>query len=186
MATLTRLLSYEEWLQLPPVEDGTDEVVNGELRFMPPTHYPHAEIIQRLLKRLSAQLPEEQVAILGSNFGLMIRREPLTCRSPDLALYWRDKMVVQDGLYWSAPDLIVEIISPSESKRRKEGKLADYAQIGAREAWLVSPEAQSVEIRRLKDTKLVIEKVVLDGTINPTGFPGVSIPVAELWPPDLP
>ena len=44
MATLTRLLSYEEWLHMPPVEDGKDEVVNGELRLMRPTHYPHAEI----------------------------------------------------------------------------------------------------------------------------------------------
>jgi Uma2 family endonuclease len=42
-------LTYEEWLRIPPVEDGTDEVVKGELRFMPPTHYPHAEIIQRII-----------------------------------------------------------------------------------------------------------------------------------------
>ncbi len=186
MATLTRLLSYEDWLQMPPVEDGTDEVVNGELRFMPPTHYPHAEIIQRLLKRLSARLSEEKVSILGSNFGLMIRREPLTCRSPDLALYWRDKIIVKDGLYWSAPDLIVEIISPSETKRRKEEKLADYARIGTREAWLISPEAQCVEVRLLKNSTLIAEKVVLEGTLNPSAFPEVSIPVAEIWPPDLP
>jgi Uma2 family endonuclease len=186
MATLTRLLSYEEWLHMPPVEDGTDEVVNGELRFMPPTHYPHAEIIQRLLKRLSDQLPEKQVAILGSNFGLMISREPLTCRSPDLAVYWRDKMIVKDGLYWSPPGLVVEIISPSETKRRKEDKLSDYARIGVSEVWLVSPQGQTIEVRLLENSKLVPTKVVLDGMLNPSEFPGVSIPIAELWPPDLP
>jgi hypothetical protein len=81
MATVTRLLSYEEWLHMPPVEDGTDEVVNGELRFMPPPHHPHAEIIHRLDKRFTLRVAEEQVAILGSFFGLIISREPLTSRA---------------------------------------------------------------------------------------------------------
>src|SRR5579872_1463165 len=138
MATVSRILTYEEWLQLPPVEDGTDEVVKGELRFMPPTHYPHAEIIRRLVRILDRQLDEARAIVLGSNFGLMISRVPLTCRSPDMAVYWRDKVLIQDGLYWSPPDLVIEVISPSENKRRKEGKLEDYASIGVPEAWLVS------------------------------------------------
>jgi Uma2 family endonuclease len=182
MATLTRPLSYEEWLQMPPVEDGTDEVINGELRFMPPTHYPHAEIIQRLIVALIGRVEKNRVAILGSNFGLMISREPLTCRSPDLAIYWRNKMIIQDGLYWSPPDLIVEILSPSETKRRKEGKLSDYARIGVPEAWLVSPEALSVEIRLLRDAKLTLDRIVVEGAIEPSQFPDVSIPISEFWP----
>src|SRR5580704_2824286 len=102
-STVQHLLTYEEWLRLPPVEDGTDEVVKGELRFIPPTHYPHAEIIRRLIRMMDSQLDEAQAIILGSNFGLMISREPLTCRCPDVAVYRRDQMVIQDGLYWSPP-----------------------------------------------------------------------------------
>ena len=64
---------------------------------MPPTQYPHAEIIQRLIRRFDRQIDERRVSVLGSNFGLMITRDPLTCRCPDLALYWRDKIVVEDG-----------------------------------------------------------------------------------------
>ncbi len=182
MATVPRLLSYEEWLRMPPVEDGTDEVVKGELRFMPPTHYPHAEIIQRLVRRLHRQLDETRVTILGSNFGLMISRDPLTCRSPDLALYWREKIVIQDGLYWSAPGLIVEVISPSETKRRKEEKLEDYATIGVPEVWLLSPEARSVEARLLSDGKLKTARILVSGILSATRFPNLSIPVAEIWP----
>src|SRR5947208_13104127 len=96
------------------------------------------------------QVDESQVTILGSNFGLMISREPLTCRSPDLALYWKQNIVLRDGLYCSPPDLIVEILSPSENRRRKEAKMDDYASIGVPEAWILSPEALSIEIRLLK------------------------------------
>jgi len=149
---------------------------------MPPTHYPHAEIIQRLITTLVAQLDQRRVAILGSNFGMMISRDPLTCRVPDLALYWREKIVIQDGLYWSPPDLVIEVISPSENKRRKDEKLDDYASIGVPEAWLVSNEARSVEIRLLSSGKLETSAILVNGVLQPSRFPGVSIPVESIWP----
>jgi Uma2 family endonuclease len=182
MATVSRTLTYEEWLQMPPVEDGTDEVVKGELRFMPPTRYPHAEIIGRLIEQLFGQVDHTRVSILGSNLGLMISREPLTCRSPDLILFWRDKMQIVDGLYCSPPGLIVEVLSPSENRRRQDGKLEDYASIGVPEVWLISPEAHSVEVQQLKDGKLVRSAILVEGSIEPSQFPGVSISVASLFP----
>jgi Uma2 family endonuclease len=182
MATASRLLTYEEWLQMPTVEDGTDEVVKGELRFMPPTRYPHAQVIRRLIKRMDPQLDEAKATILGSNFGLLISREPLTCRSPDIGLYGLETMVVEDGLYCSAPDLIVEVLSPSENRRRKGEKLEDYESIGVPEVWIVSPEAESVEIRMLSGGKLERVAILVDGQFQPTRFPGVSIDVKSIWP----
>jgi len=152
MTILAQNLTYDEWLGMPVVQDGTDEVVNGELRFMPPTRYPRAEIIRRVNASLSSQINAKHVGILGSNFGLMISRKPLTCRCPDFVMFRREEMRIEDGLYWSAPGLIVEVLSPSED--RLEERIADYAAIGVPEVWLVSPEAEAVEIRLLKDGKL--------------------------------
>jgi Uma2 family endonuclease len=177
MATLPRVLTYHEWLRMPPVEDGTDEVVNGELRFMPPTRYPHAEIIRRLVKRFDAQCDENRICVLGSNFGLMIRREPLTCRSPDLALYWTDQMVIEDGLYNSAPGLIVEVLSPSEHEGRKSEKLADYEAIGVPEVWICSPQTRTVEVRTKGQSR-----TYTTGLLEPTKFPSVKIDVSTIWP----
>jgi Uma2 family endonuclease len=169
-----KLISYEEWLRMPPVQDGTDEVVKGEYRFMPSTRYPHAEIIQRLVIRFARQLDENEVNILGSNFGLLITRDPLTCRSPDLALYWKDRDLIEDGLHVAAPDLIVEVLSPSEDRRGKEEKLEDYARIRVPEVWLVSPQSRSLEVCVLGSRNLV------DGTLSPTRFPSVSIQVESI------
>jgi Uma2 family endonuclease len=182
MATISRILTYEEWLQLPTVEDGRDEVVNGELRFMPPNHYPHAEIIRRLFLALSDHVDRNQVIILNSVFGLLISRDPLTCRSPDLAVYRRENIVINDGLYCSAPELIVEVISPSETKRRKEEKMRDYAAMGVAEAWLISPEAQSVEVHLLHQNKFSRTAILVDGELHPQRFPAVSLTLASLWP----
>lgn len=182
MATVPRILTYEEWLRMPTVEDGREEVVNGEIIFMPPNHYPHAEIVQRLVWRLASPLPEKQVAILGSDFGMMISRDPLTCRSPDIALFQRKGLVIRDGLYWSAPELVIEVLSPSETRRRKQQKLDDYARIAVPEAWIISPEAQHAEIHLLSDGKFQLSKVLVEGDLEPTRFPGVSIPIFEIWP----
>jgi Uma2 family endonuclease len=182
MATATRILTYEEWLALPPVEDGIDEVVNGELRFMPPTHYPHAEIVQNLIDAVVGQIDKKRVRILGSNLGLMISREPLTCRSPDLVMFRRETMQIKDGLYWSPPGLVVEVLSPSENRRRKEEKLTDYASIGVPEVWLISPQAETVEIRQLKAGKLERVSILAEGSLQPSQFQEVTVSVPGLFP----
>jgi Uma2 family endonuclease len=163
MATVPRILSYEEWLQMPTVEDAREEVVNGEIIFIPLNHYPHAEIIQRLITALVTQIDQKKVAVLGSDFGLMISREPLTCRSPDLALFHRQGLVIRDGFYWSAPELVIEVLSPSETRLRKLQKLADYAKIRVPEVWIVSPEARLVEIHLLSEGKLPLTEVNEEG-----------------------
>jgi len=182
MATASKLLTQEDWLQMPTVEDGVEEVVQGEYRFMPPTRYPHAEIIGDLIAQFHGQVDRKKVSVLGSNLGLMISREPLTCRSPDLIMFWRDHMVLQDGLCCSPPGLIVEVLSPSEGRRPKEEKMQDYASIGVPEAWILSSQAQSVEVRRLLEGALRTTGMVVDGTLEPLRFPGVSIRVPDLWP----
>jgi Uma2 family endonuclease len=44
------------------------------------------------------------------------------------------------------PDLVVEVLSPSNTRRDIEGKLEDYQRIGVKECWLVSPEAETTEV----------------------------------------
>ena len=49
----------------------------------------------------------------------------------------------------AAPDLTVEVLSPGETRPDVLAKLEDYRAIGVRECWLVSPEAETVEVLRL-------------------------------------
>ena len=50
-----------------------------------------------------------------------------------------------------APGLVVEILSPSNSRADIQDKLDDYAGLGVRECWLVSPEGRTVEVLRAAD-----------------------------------
>ena len=48
MGTTTRTVTYEEWLNMTVVEDAIEEVVNGEVRIMPPNKWKHAVIVENL------------------------------------------------------------------------------------------------------------------------------------------
>jgi Uma2 family endonuclease len=184
MATTTapRTVTLEEWLTMPKEKDGVEEVVDGIIVSMPPTHFPHALIVENLIDLIKPQLDKSKVHVLGSSFALVIGEDPLTARSPDLALYWKDRFEVRQGVAVSPPGLIIEVLSPSENRRRKESKLIDYATIGVPEVWLVSPEAQSVEVRLLEEGKFVTKQVCVEGSVSPTQFPTVSIDIQTLWP----
>jgi hypothetical protein len=111
MAAIARVISYEECLSMPAVPDAVDEVVQGEYRLIPPAGYTQAESLRRLNRLLDRQVDEAKVAIYNSTFGLLVNRQPLICRSPDLAVYWVYQIEIRDGLFCSAPALIVEVRS---------------------------------------------------------------------------
>jgi Uma2 family endonuclease len=184
MASLpnSKTVTYEEWLRMPEVTDAIEEVVNGEIRIMPAPKLKHARIVARTLVALNRQLDTERVLVLTGSFGLIIRKEPLTSRVPDLAVFESATLVEQDGYIHSAPQLLVEVLSPENTRREREEKLADYASIGVPEVWVISPEARTVEILLLRDGFLRSTQILNSGTLTPKLFPHVSVEIARIWP----
>ena len=126
MASLqkTRLVTYEEWLEMPQSE-GREEVVNGEIIQMPPAKSPHMGVLEGLVRAFLPQLDKARYHVCFGSYGLVIKKKPLVCREPDLAIFDRSTMVREDGYYHSAPQLAVEILSPSETRRMTAEKLRD-------------------------------------------------------------
>jgi Uma2 family endonuclease len=181
MATTPKLLTYEEWLKLPEAE-GIEEVVNGEIRKMPPNKILHADTVENLADLLKASADRNTIQVRVSTFGLVIRREPLTTRVPDIAVFVRNQVVDQDGYIHSAPELIVEVLSPANTRAERAEKLQDYESLGVPEVWVISPEARTVEVLSLKDGRLRTTALLRDGQIKPVHLPGVSVDVAAIWP----
>jgi Uma2 family endonuclease len=181
MATTPKTLTYEEWLKLPEVE-GVEEVVNGEIVKMPPNKLPHAYTVENLADLLKAKLDRDTVWVVTTIFGLVIRRNPVTTRIPDLAVFVRSNIVEQDGYIHSAPELLVEVLSPGNTLAEKVEKLKDYESLGVPEVWVVSPEAQTVEVLLLKDGRLTTTMLLRDGQLTPTRFPAAAVDISAIWP----
>src|SRR6202451_1305929 len=150
METTPKEITYEEWLKMPEAE-GVEEVVQGEIRKMPPNKIIHADVVENLADLLKALLDRKTVQVRVSTFGLVIRRDPMTTRVPDIAVFIRKNVVEQDGYIHSAPELVVEVLSPANTRAQRAGKLLDYESLGVPEVWVVSREAQTVEVLLLQD-----------------------------------
>ncbi len=182
MATTSKTLTYEEWLALPEVE-GVEEVVDGEIVTMPPNQVIHADIVENLADLLRAQVDRRTVQVRISTFGLVIHRDPLTTRVPDIGVFIRANVVQQDGYIHSAPELVVEVLSPANTRSERARKLQDYESLGVPEVWVVSPEAQTVEVLRLnEDRRLITTLLLREGELKPTRFPEASVDIAAIWP----
>jgi Uma2 family endonuclease len=179
---VSKTVTYEEWLQMPIVQDMREEVVSGEIRYVPPCKDPHVLVVENVHDDLRAQLDRKLFRIPTGSFGLVIRKEPLTCRNPDLVVFERAAMVVLDGYYWSPPQLVVEVISPSETRKMKEEKLRDYESIGVPEVWLFTPDGRTAEIQFLENGKLRRVAILAEGILRPRALPGVEIDISKIWP----
>ncbi len=184
MATVpnVRTVTYEEWLRMPEVEDAIEEVVNGEIRIMPAPRWIHSEIIDRVHWEIISQVDRNAVAVKISQIGLIIRRAPLTSRVPDLAVFERSTVVEKDGYIHSAPQLVVEVLSPANTRSKIAEKLADYASLGVPEAWLFSPEAKTVEVLYLEEGRFVRVGLLAEGILRPKHFPQVKVDIDAIWP----
>jgi Uma2 family endonuclease len=182
MATLPKIVTYGEWLEMPITQDGREEVVNGEIRIMPPNKTPHPDVVDNFTAAFHGQLDRKRVRFFGSTFGLVILKEPLTCRSLDIAVFDRSTIVEQDGYIHSAPQLVIEVLSPSETRKEITEKLRDYETIGVEEVWLVNPEARAVEVLGLRNGRLERLGLLAEGILKPKHFPNVQIDIAEIWP----
>jgi Uma2 family endonuclease len=184
MASLPKsnLVSYDEWLRMPEVSDAIEEVVNGEIRIMPPASVMHAWIVARLGAALTSQFDLSRVVVFTGSFGLVIRKAPLTSRIPDLAVYEVATMVQRDGYMHSCPQLLVEVLYPANTRREREEKLNDYAAIGVPEVWVISPEARTVEVLYFDDGSLRRTHLLAAGSLTPKLFPHVSVDIARIWP----
>jgi Uma2 family endonuclease len=184
MATLpnSKKVTCEEWLRMPEVLEGTEEVVNGEIHIMPAPRLVYTLIVKNLYDALAMQLDRREIWVFASQFGLIVRKHPLTSRVPDLAVFGRSTVIEEDGYIHSAPQLFIEVLSPANTRRERQGKLDDCAALGVPEAWVVAPEGRTVEILLLSDGQLRRSAILAEGMLKPTLIPHVQVDIAQIWP----
>ncbi len=150
-ATQTQLLTYEEYLDTPEIE-GRFDIVDGEMIMAPSPIPEHQITIKRFLFALNQFIVERNLGeLLFAPLDIVIRRNPLRTRQPDLLLLSNESYARIDRHLpiEEAPELTIEILSPSNTRRRIQDVLADYAAIGVKECWLVSLDARTIEVLTL-------------------------------------
>ena len=144
----TKKLTYEAFLALPETKQRY-EVIDGEMLLMSPSPTPeHQRIALNLSLQLAPFVREHQLGeLFFAPLDVLITRSPLQTRQPDLLFVSNPRRdIIGPQQIEGGPDLIVAILSPSNTRADMEAKLHDYWRIGVQECWLVSPEARTIEV----------------------------------------
>ena len=145
----TQRLTLEEYLDLPRIE-GRFDVVDGEIIMASSPLPEHQVVLREFFLVLHAFVAEHDLGeLLFAPMDILISREPLRVRQPDLMFFRKGRFDRTARITEYAPDLAIEIISPSNARSHVESKMEDYADIGVRECWWVSLFAHEIEVYRL-------------------------------------
>lgn len=176
------LLTAEELLELSS-DEYKYELVEGELIRMAPTGGEHGVLTIRLGRLLDEYVETHALGIVcGAETGFVLRRTPDTVRAPDVSFIAKDRIPASGvpKTYWPfAPDLAVEVVSPSDRFDEVHTKVAEYFSAGARLVWVVNPSTRTVfAYRSPHDVQALSENDELKGE---DVLPGFHCPVKRIF-----
>lgn len=174
-------LTYEQFRQLP--DDGKRyELIRGEVHEIPSPSTRHQFVLQNLSISLGSHVLENRLGEVACA-PLDVRLTPDSALQPDLIFVSNVRAeIIQQNFIAGAPDLVAEILSPSTAAYDRATKLPMYAEAGVPEAWVVDPEAKSVEVLKLQGNKYLVDSTLAGSqSLVSSQFPGWKISLSELF-----
>ncbi|MGH7319954.1 MAG: Uma2 family endonuclease [Candidatus Rokuibacteriota bacterium] len=153
------------------------ELVDGQVVEMTPVGGVHGSISGIVYRALAEHVDAHgggKVLVGDVGFVLTLPADPERVRAPDVAFVSTGRLPegrLPQGFIDGAPDLAVEVLSPSEKPVEVQQKVRDYLEAGARLVWVIAPEAKSATVYRPDGSaRLLRESESLDGEDVLPGF----------------
>ena len=148
----------EDYMALP---EGTPvELIKGELAQSPAPLYIHQAVLIRLTELLAPVARAEGGKLAVAPTDVVLADD--TVVQPDLICITKARRHILRQRVEGAPDLVIEIVSPSHARRDRVHKLALYAEHGVAEYWIVDPEDKVFQFMTLVDGSFQIAVPVGD------------------------
>jgi Uma2 family endonuclease len=168
-----------------PLDDTRYELIDGELLVAHQPHWDHQLTCALLTTALMNWSLQTGLGVPNPAPGLIFSPEDDV--APDLLWISHDRLAQglrEDGKLYTAPELVIEVISPGSANERRdrELKLKLYAREGVAEYWLIDYRSRTVEVYRRRGA-LLQSAGTLSGADQLTSplLPGFAYPVAGLW-----
>lgn len=181
-ATETKLLTADELLRLYG-RGVRGELIRGVLCETMAVGQEHGEIVVNLSIELGNFVkPRKLGRLTASDAGVWLERDPDTVREPDVAFFSSERLppgVRVTGYSQTVPDLVVEISSPSDSRREVNDKARMWLSHGVRLVWVVHPDTRTVDVHRMDgEVSTLGEDDALDGL---DVLPGFACPLSAVF-----
>ncbi len=184
MNVLSQTLSIEQFLEISAQHpDKRYELIHGEIFEVPSPRPLHGLIAARILYFLMAYVMQtDRGYAVGDSNDFVLSGEDIF--QPDAAYISKERLPHLPERFQLAPDLAVEIVSPSNTASEMQYKVETYIRYGSKLVWVVYPEQKSVYVYRpegdgsLNLRKLTGEEHLEGGTV----LPGFSVATSSIFP----
>jgi Uma2 family endonuclease len=182
MSTTVQSMTAADLLRLP-ADGHRYELIRGELRQMAPAGPTHGRLAMRLAAHLFQHVETHHLGtVYAAETGFQLTQNPDTVRAPDVAFVSRQRLeaVGETEGYWpGAPDVAVEVISPSDRYTDVEDKVVEWLEAGSRMVIVVNPRQRSVTVyhSRTGVVRLTEEDMLEGGDV----VPGWQLPIREVF-----
>ncbi len=180
--TPSPLITADELWQLPH-EGHRYELIKGELKETSPAGSRHGRIAMRLGALIEQHARQHGLGVVyAAETGFKLHQNPDTVRAADAAFVAQSRIPPEgepEGYWAIAPDLVVEVVSPSDSAQATHAKVAEWLAAGCRLVWVVYPNNKTViTYRSMKEIQMLTADESLSGGEVLLDF---SCPVSELF-----
>ena len=181
MATQTDLLTLEDYAALDePENEYVTELVRGIVVREPRPRSRHGEVQAELTFHLKAWAKAHGASVTVES-GYILSEEPATVRGPDVGLVLKRRSSEGQPGGWvrNAPDVAVEVLSPSDTSSAIQAKTLEYLETGARLVWIVDARARTVTVHRPDGSANILrEHETLTGEDALAGF---AVEIREIF-----
>ena len=183
----TEILTYERYLAEGEIMARYD-IIDGVREYMPnPTRQHQKTAINIVEQMLIFERAYGTGEVCIAPCDVLITRVPLRIRQPDVLFISKEQLAkcapaTDPAPLEVAPELVVEILSPSEKPNVRDAKIRDYCAAGVKECWRVRLDNRTVEVLRLTaDGAESVAVYAMGQTVRSLSFPDLAVSVNAIF-----
>jgi len=177
-----KIWTYDDLLRMPEPKDGKRyEILDGELVVSPSPSFRHQYVLAQALRALMREIQDARRGlVLAAPLDVVLSRTRVVI--PDHVAVRADRLnIIQRRGIFGPPDLVTEILSPSNKRYDRNRKRRLYASSGIPEYWILDPDANTLDQLVLGERDYVLDGVYEPGDRLRSAVFGFELDVAELF-----
>lgn len=149
---------------------------------MSPAGFNHGRFASKIVAALENHIAQRRLGVVTTaEAGFQLAHDPDTVRAPDVA-FVREERIPRDGVkgfFQGAPDIAVEVVSPTDRLTEVAEKVRDWLRAGCLLVWVVEPDTETVAVHDVSGKSVIL--TAAEAIVGADVLPGFSMSVASIF-----